>query len=49
MLIIQLKKECVRNLLLYLEENLSYENNIQVNYIPLKQYKKIKLFIPVIN
>jgi len=36
----KLKKECVRDLLLYFEKNLSYENEIQANCITLKKYTK---------
>lgn len=36
----KLKKECVRDLLLYFEKNLSYENEIQANCIILKKYTK---------
>ena len=36
----KLKKECVRDLLLYFEKNLSYENVIQANCITLKKYTK---------
>ena len=36
----KLKKECVRDLLLYFEKNLSYENEIQANCITLKKYAK---------
>lgn len=34
----KLKKECVRDLLLYFEKNLSYENSIQANQINMKKY-----------
>ena len=36
----KLKKECVRDLLLYFEKNLSYENEILANCITLKKYTK---------
>ena len=36
----KLKKECVRDLLIYFEKNLSYENEIQANCITLKKYTK---------
>ncbi len=36
----KLKKECVRDLLLYFEKKLTYENEIQANGITLKKYTK---------
>lgn len=39
----KLNQDCVRDLLLYLEDNLSYENDVTVNNITLKQYSSIDL------
>ena len=40
---LKLNQECIRDLLLYLEENLSYENNIKINDLSLKKYSKTDL------
>lgn len=39
----KLNQDCVRDLLLYLEENLTYENTISINDTNLKNYSSIDL------
>lgn len=34
----KLNQDCIRDLLLYLEDNLSYENTISINNLKLKDY-----------
>lgn len=39
----KLNQDCVRDLLLYLEENLTYENTININSLDLKDYPSLDL------
>lgn len=39
----KLNQDCVRDLLLYLENTLTYENTITINYLSLKKYSKLDL------
>lgn len=39
----KLNYDCVRDLLLYLENTLTYENTITINYLSLKNYSKLDL------
>lgn len=39
----KLNQECIRDLLLYLEDNLSYRNNISINSLTLKEYSPEEL------
>lgn len=39
----KLNYDCVRDLLLYLEDNLTYENTININSLKLKEYSSLDL------
>lgn len=39
----KLNYDCVRDLLLYLEENLTYENDVVINNISIKNYTEAEL------
>ncbi len=39
----KLNQDCIRDLLLYLEENLTYDNFITINSIKIKDYSSIDL------
>ncbi len=42
-IILKLNQECIRDLLLYLENNLSYTKNININSLSLKDYSQEEL------
>lgn len=39
----KLNQDCIRDLLLYLEDNLTYENRVTINYLSLKNYSTLDL------